>query len=71
VIVTLLRNALPFRSFGSAVSIVYGGEFVNETMIHYCLGHGIELTRSRPYRKNDQASVEQKKRLCCPATGGL
>lgn len=29
-------------------------------MIEYCLGHGIELTRSRPYRKNDQAWIEQK-----------
>src|ERR1700757_4622932 len=38
----------------------YGSEFVNETVIQYCLGHGIELTRSRPYRKNDQAWIEQK-----------
>jgi hypothetical protein len=29
-------------------------------MIEYCLSHGIELTRSRPYRKNDQAWIEQK-----------
>src|SRR6202051_4039213 len=29
-------------------------------MIHYCLRNGIELTRSRPYRKNDQAWIEQK-----------
>jgi hypothetical protein len=33
---------------------------VNESLIHYCLSHGIELTRSRPYRKNDQAWIEQK-----------
>ncbi|MDX8437871.1 hypothetical protein RFN25_31240 [Mesorhizobium abyssinicae] len=37
-----------------------GGEFVNNKLIEYCLGHGIELTRSRPYRKNDQAWIEQK-----------
>ena len=37
-----------------------GTEFVNETLIQYCLSHGIELTRSRPYRKNDQAWIEQK-----------
>jgi hypothetical protein len=37
-----------------------GGEFLNETMIQYCLRNGIELTRSRPYRKNDQAWIEQK-----------
>jgi len=38
----------------------YGTEFVNERLIEYCLGRGIELTRSRPYRKNDQAWIEQK-----------
>ena len=38
----------------------YGSEFVNERLIEYCLSHGIELTRSRPYRKNDQAWIEQK-----------
>jgi hypothetical protein len=37
-----------------------GSEFVNDRLIEYCLGHGIELTRSRPYRKNDQAWIEQK-----------
>ncbi len=34
--------------------------FMNETLVEYCDEHGIELTRSRPYRKNDQAWVEQK-----------
>lgn len=29
-------------------------------MIAFCAKHGIEFTRSRPYRKNDQAWVEQK-----------
>jgi hypothetical protein len=37
-----------------------GTEFVNDRLIEYCLSHGIELTRSRPYRKNDQAWIEQK-----------
>jgi len=37
-----------------------GSEFVNERLIEYCLSHGIELTRSRPYRKNDQVWIEQK-----------
>jgi hypothetical protein len=36
------------------------GRLLNETMIQYCLRNGIELTRSRPYRKNDQAWIEQK-----------
>ncbi len=29
-------------------------------MVEYCSHHGIELTRCRPYRKNDQAWVEEK-----------
>ena len=36
------------------------GVFINETLIGYCTDHGIEFTRSRAYRKNDQAWVEQK-----------
>jgi hypothetical protein len=35
-----------------------GGEFVNASLIQYGLGHGIEFTRSRPY-KSDQAWIEQ------------
>ena len=36
------------------------GAFINETMIQYCADHGIEFTRSRAYRSNDQAWIEQK-----------
>ncbi len=53
-----LRESMPFplRSFDTD----NGSEFINETVIAYCAKHGIEFTRSRPYRKNDQAWVEQK-----------
>ena len=34
--------------------------FINETLIKYCAERGIEFTRSRPYRKKDQAWIEQK-----------
>src|SRR5690606_40367391 len=34
--------------------------FINETIRDYCLNANIEFTRCRPYRKNDQAFVEQK-----------
>ena len=34
--------------------------FINDTLTQYCADRGIELTRSRAYRKNDQAWVEQK-----------
>lgn len=53
-----LRLSMPFPLRG--LDIDNGSEFLNETLLHYCVGHGIELTRSRPYHKNDQAWVEQK-----------
>jgi hypothetical protein len=53
-----IRAGLPFTL--QALDVDNGTEFVNERLIEYCLGHGIELTRSRPYRKNDQAWIEQK-----------
>jgi hypothetical protein len=34
--------------------------FMNETVRDYCEANGIIFTRCRPYRKNDQAWVEQK-----------
>ena len=34
--------------------------FINDTLTQYCAERGIEFTRSRPYRKNDQARIEQK-----------
>jgi hypothetical protein len=53
-----IRLSLPFAL--RALDVDNGSEFVNEKLIDYCLNHGIELTRSRPYRKNDQAWIEQK-----------
>ncbi len=53
-----IRIGLPFAL--CALDVDNGSEFVNEAMIQYCLRNGIELTRSRPYRKNDQAWIEQK-----------
>jgi len=34
--------------------------FMNETLKAYCDAANIVFTRCRPYRKNDQAFVEQK-----------
>src|SRR5262249_36555336 len=34
--------------------------FINDTLVDYCREHRIEFTRSRAYRKNDQAWIEQK-----------
>ena len=53
-----LRGALPFPLRG--IDTDNGSEFLNEVLVAFCREQGIELTRSRPYRKNDQAWVEQK-----------
>lgn len=37
-----------------------GTEFINQLLYHFCQRHSIEFTRSRPYRKNDQAHVEER-----------
>ena len=37
-----------------------GLPFLNDTLVDYCTRRHIEFTRSRAYRKNDQAWIEQK-----------
>jgi len=37
-----------------------GSEFINHELQQYCVREGITFTRSRPYKKNDSAHVEQK-----------
>ena len=41
-------------------SVFINETLINETLTQYCAKRGIEFIRSRPYRKNDQAWVEQK-----------
>jgi len=53
-----LRQALPFALL--SLDTDNGVEFVNEVLVDYCAKHGLGLTRSRPYLKNDQAWIEQK-----------
>jgi hypothetical protein len=53
-----LRQRLPFALLG--LDSDNGSEFINDTLYRYCLAEQITFTRSRPYRKNDQAHVEQK-----------
>lgn len=42
------------------IDIDNGDELLNWHMINYCRESNISLTRSRPYKKNDQAHIEQK-----------
>ena len=41
-------------------SVFINDTLTNDTLTQYCAERGIEFTRSRPYRKNDQAWIEQK-----------
>jgi hypothetical protein len=53
-----LKAALPFALVG--IDTDNDTVFINETVKAYCEVNRIEFTRCRPYRKNDQAYVEQK-----------
>jgi hypothetical protein len=56
--VVVVRGRLPFPLLG--IDSDNGGEFINANLKRYCEQNKITFTRSRPYKKNDQAYVEQK-----------
>lgn len=49
---------LPFALLG--LDSDNGAEFINANLVRYCREQEITFTRCRPYKKNDQAYVEQK-----------
>ncbi|NJL71514.1 MAG: transposase family protein [Candidatus Competibacteraceae bacterium] len=51
-------TALPFCVLG--LDTDNGSEFLNYGMVSWCNARNITFTRSRAYRKNDQAHVEEK-----------
>jgi hypothetical protein len=53
-----LRLRLPFPLPG--IDSDNDSAFINDNLYRYCQQEKITLTRSRPYKKNDQAHVEQK-----------
>jgi hypothetical protein len=53
-----IQARLPFRLQG--IDPDSGSEFVNLVLYQWCQTEQIELTRSRPYHKNDNAHIEQK-----------
>lgn len=53
-----MARGLPFRLLDLHTD--NGSEFINHHLHTYCRRKGITFTRSRPYRKNDNAHVEQK-----------
>ena len=54
----VLRQQLPFALLG--IDSDNGTEFINDLLYRYCEQEEFTFTRSRPYKKNDQAHVEQK-----------
>ncbi len=53
-----MRHSLPFPLVG--IDSDNGSEFINAHLQKYCLENRIEFTRGRPYKKDDNAHVEQK-----------
>ncbi len=53
-----IRQALPFTLKG--IDSDNGSEFINYHLYRYCKKHHIQFTRSRPYKKDDNAHIEQK-----------
>jgi len=53
-----VRRRTPFEWKG--VDSDNGQEFINDLLYRYCVAGGLEFTRSRPYKKNDNAYIEQK-----------
>jgi len=54
----VLRGRLPIPLLG--INSDNDSAFINDSVIAYCSEQQITFTRSRPYRKNDQAWIEQK-----------
>ena len=52
------RELFPFPLKG--VDFDNDSAFMNDLVVDWCREQGLEVTRSRAYRKNDQAWVEQK-----------
>ena len=53
-----VASDLPFPMLG--VDTDNDSAFMNDVVVPWCREQGLEVTRSRAYRKNDQAWVEQK-----------
>lgn len=55
---TDIENALPFPFRG--LDADSGGEFINHSLLRFCQARHARFTRSRPYKKDDNAHIEQK-----------
>jgi len=53
-----IRQALPFALRG--IDSDNGSEFINNHLYRYCQAQAMQFTRGRPYKKDDNAHIEQK-----------
>lgn len=53
-----IKSRLPFNLMG--IDSDNGSEFINHQLYEYCKKENIIFTRSRPYKKDDNAHIEQK-----------
>ena len=53
-----IAEALPFALRG--IDSDNGSEFINDHLYRYCQARAIQFTRGRPYKKDDNAHIEQK-----------
>lgn len=56
-----MDEAFPFEIIG--IDTDNGSEFINARLESYCRKRRIKFTRSRPYKKDDQAHIEQKNKM--------
>ena len=53
-----MRQALPFPLHG--IDSDNGSDFLNHHLVGYCRTHRIQLTRGRPYKKDDNAHIGKR-----------
>ena len=59
-------TAIPFEVTG--LDFDNGSEFINHDVIDWAAGRKIFFTRARPYKKNDQATIESRTTTSCAST---
>lgn len=56
--IKIIRKDIPFEILG--IDTDNGSEFINHHLYKYCQKTKVQFTRGRPYKKDDNAHIEQK-----------
>jgi IS30 family transposase len=66
----MMSERLPFKLL--AIDSDNGSEFLNWHLIKHCDAEQIHFARSRPYKKDDNAHIEQKNwTMCASSSAGI